>query len=304
MLFRYPGGKKKLTSQISNRIIRYYNDNDCWNTLEYVEPFAGSLSIGLTLLNYKIIKNICINDKDPGISALWTSVISYPKYLCEFISSFSPSIDAFYNYKKYFENIENISKEEKKALFVEIAFRKLALHQMSYSGLGVKAGGPIGGRTQSSNYKIDCRWNAKLLKRNIHKYFNILSQTNIRYNKCSSYGWSKIIKDCKNSFIYLDPPYYNKGSELYQFSFSEYNHRKLSETLKKIKFPWLLSYDHSEEIKKLYSWAKSVEIDNTCTINGPNKKIELLITSPEYGCLLDSLKEEDMFNKETEKCLD
>ncbi len=298
MLFRYPGGKKKLVSQIAGRIRCYYDEKMCWNRVEYVEPFAGSLSVGLTLLNYKIIKNVCINDKDPGISALWTSVLRYPEKLCEYISYFSPTTEAFYNYKKYFGDIKSVSKEEKKAtrICVEIGFRKLALHQMSYSGLGVKAGGPIGGKTQNSNYKIGCRWNPKLLKKNINKYHNLLVKTILRYKKCSSYGWLKILNDCKDSFIYLDPPYYEKGSELYQFSFSEYNHKKLSEVLKKIKYPWLLSYDYADEIKELYSWGKWVEIDNTCTINGPNKKTELLITSPKYENLLRPLKEEDIFN--------
>ena len=41
---------------------------------------------------------------------------------------------------------------------VDIGFKKLAIHQISYSGLGTMSGGPLGGAGQKSQYKIDCRW--------------------------------------------------------------------------------------------------------------------------------------------------
>jgi len=44
---------------------------------------------------------------------------------------------------------------------LDVGFKKLAIHQISYSGLGTKSGGPLGGKSQESIYKIDCRWSPK-----------------------------------------------------------------------------------------------------------------------------------------------
>ena len=42
-------------------------------------------------------------------------------------------------------------------------FMKIAVHQLSYSGLGLRSGGPLGGRSQASPYKIDCRWSPEYI---------------------------------------------------------------------------------------------------------------------------------------------
>jgi len=58
----------------------------------------------------------------------------------------------------------------------------------------------------------------------------------------------------ENTLIYLDPPYFNKSSELYTNSYKEQDHIRLSKVIQnKIKHKWVLSYDGVSEILDLYS---------------------------------------------------
>ena len=101
---------------------------------------------------------------------------------------------------------------------------------------------------------------------------------------------SDVIKD--DIFIYLDPPYYDKGGELYQFSFTEEDHNRMSKFLRDLDKPWLLSYDFCDAIKELYSWAFISKINVKCTINtktGSRNKPECLIMNKKYKKLIENI---------------
>jgi DNA adenine methylase len=301
MSFRYPGGKSKIKKQIIARIRRFYKGH---YDVEYVEPFAGALAIGTTLLKSIPLRKICINDRDPGISAFWNSVINFAPELYKLIDDFTPSVEKFYTFKETLKDesiclhiedlISRFSSE-----YVEFGFMKLAIHQISYSGLGTQSGGPLGGKEQTSNYKIDCRWNAPYIKNKIMRYHFLLQKLQIRGRKCFCSDFSTILRESSNSFVYLDPPYYEKGPELYQFHFRERDHLSLADLLSKMKFPWLLSYDCNDTIKEMYNWASMIELNLNYTINTSRNKKELLIAPVKYKYLLDSVEEEiDIFAEE------
>jgi DNA adenine methylase len=266
------------------------------------------------------IKSVMICDADPAISAFWNAVISAPSFLCRMVEEFEPSVEAFFRFK------ELLTSDEMRTLtfdsswrFVEVGFAKLALHQISYSGLGTMSGGPLGGVNQESEYKIDCRWNPDNIKKNIKEAHKVLSSVDVYRGDCMEIDFScaidlqKELRDWKemgvepeyeieeldSRFFYLDPPYYEKGGELYQYSFNEEDHKRLMNMLKETKHPWLLSYDSAEEIRELYDWACISELSLTYTINAKDKgrqKKEFLIAPPEYSYLLDDLYENDIFN--------
>jgi DNA adenine methylase len=267
--FRYPGGKSRLVSQI----LPYLSKNI--TSSSYREPFFGGGSIGLSLFSKENkIKNIWLNDFDKALSDLWYSVYEHPEELKKLIKEFVPSLESFYSIKSF------LLKDDEQNPIIN-GFNKLAIHQLSYSGLGMKSGGPLGGKLQESKYKIGCRWNSNTLCLGIDRIHNILRKYN---TKITSLDFSKLIQDeSEKSLIYLDPPYYEKGKELYQYSFSEEKHKDLMLLLSKTNHNWVLSYDDNPIIRKLYSWAKIIEIDTTYTINTSSKKKntkkELLILS-------------------------
>jgi DNA adenine methylase len=149
---------------------------------------------------------------------------------------------------------------------------------MSYSGLGLKAGGPIGGKSQTSAYSVSCRWNAGSLIKKITKLRELFSRvdevvvTNV---------------DCQcvlnAELLYLDPPYYIKGNELYHHGFSQSDHENLAAALKARSAPWFLSYDDCEFVRDTYcSPATNYKVwvvPTTYTITSARKRQELLISN-------------------------
>lgn len=271
-LFRYPGGKNKLLEHIHAKL-GLYNLKD----YEYREPFFGGGSVGLSVLQLKNApRKIWLNDKDIGIACLWTAIINFSDELKERILDFSPSVEAFYSIKDSLLKLDQLP--ETKDQIVDIALKKIAIHQISYSGLGVKSGGPLGGQDQKSQYKIDCRWSPQYLCKKIDKINKLFKDVWVRDAVCMSQDFQSVIEnDDSVSFIYLDPPYYEKGNELYQHGFSSKDHERLADTLKQTQHKWLLSYDDCNEIRELYSWAHIEVCIVKYSINGAREKKELLI---------------------------
>jgi len=283
-LFRYPGGKTKLFNIILQKLKERIKNN---NIIEYREPFLGGGSICQYFLKANPLwDKIWINDIDIGIACLWTSILNYPDQLKQKVNDFVPNVSIFHDFKR--ELLLNKTFPVSSKDVIEYGFKKFVVHQLSYSGLGVKAG-PLGGDRQDSKYKIDCRWYPKNICSKIGRTHLMMSCFDVRYNKCSCLDFESMIidEDCR-AIIYLDPPYYVKGNELYQYSFSVEDHQRLSNLLKHTSHKWVLSYDDCPFIKELYSWANLEFIDVTYSINrskekklnkAPNKKAELIITN-------------------------
>jgi DNA adenine methylase len=285
--FRYPGGKTKLRDQIITKLNQISENNN----LEYREPFFGGGSIGLNFIQKNNnINKIWINDLDKGLYSLWTTLINQPNLLKQLVKQFKPSVDKFDILKNELTaNNPDLSDPNEIAAF---GFKKLAIHQISYSGLGTKSGGPLGGREQKSIYKIDCRWSPDYICKKIDNLHNKIKNYKIRTNECTNLDFSKLILDTEHdALIYLDPPYYDKGGDLYQHAFQESDHIRLADALQNTKHKWVLSYDDCPEIRQMYNWATIETIDGvsysiTATKDketGERKsrtKPELLITPP------------------------
>jgi DNA adenine methylase len=274
--FRYPGGKSKIGKIIINKLLAIINNN---KELEYREPFFGGGSIGLNFLkNIPDKNNIWINDYDYGISNLWTSVICFSEELKKRVKNYKPSVESFYELKKDLL----LGSDD----VLDSGFKKLVIHQISYSGLGTRSGGPLGGKKQSSKYKIDCRWSPDYICKRIDEFNLLFSKYKLKENICTKHDFSKLITDCdKMSLLYLDPPYYLKGGDLYQYSFNVKDHYRLSVLLKNTKHHWILSYDDTPEIREMYYWAKIEEINNiNYTIKTSRSKSELLIFPEHSRC--------------------
>ncbi len=254
--FRYPGGKSKLRNQITNKLNLLSTEKG----LEYREPFFGGGSIGLRLLQDKAdLSKIWVNDFDPGVASLWTSLIRHPDQLKFWVKKFTPSVAKFDEFKNELTQNNPVLNTEKQ--IVEFGFKKLAIHQISYSGLGTKSGGPLGGRDQKSDYKIDCRWSPDYICKKIDALNIKFKKLSVRNDCCTQLDFSDLINDTKmDALIYLDPPYYDKGNDLYQCGFQEKDHIRLADCLKKTKHKWLLSYDDCKEVRDLYKWANIEEI--------------------------------------------
>jgi DNA adenine methylase len=155
----------------------------------------------------------------------------------------------------------------------------LAVHQMSYSGLGTMAGGPLGGKNQTSKDKIDSRWSPSRLTRRIDELHALFSRFEIKSEGCTSYDFERVLYGSEPALVYLDPPYFLKGAVCYEYGFSTDDHWRLATVLRSTNHHWVLSYDDCPEIRQLYSWARIQELPVTYSIGGGGtQKTELLIT--------------------------
>lgn len=283
MFFRYPGGKRKLTGSILKYMSYFYSRNKNKNYC-YVEPFFGGGGVGLSLLADRTKaqpRTIWINDYDQALACLWTSVIMYPSRLCKMVNDFVPSTDQFYEIKNILTSGVCISYLTEIDT-IRFGFYKLAIHQISYSGLGTMSGGPLGGQKQQSKYKINSRWNASAICKKIMQINENLRGIKLLNERCTSLDFEEVLRYDQDAFYYLDPPYFDKGSQLYQFPLDLEDHQRLMSNLKSCRNPWLLSYDNCSEIRDLYDWATITEVEANYSINTSRNKKELIIFSPNY----------------------
>ena len=272
--FRYPGGKSKLKKIILSRLHQYSRE-------EYREPFFGGGGVGSSFLAEQSPSSIWINDKDIGISCLWTSVINHPDELKQKVMQFTPSTPTFYLHKNELLNLTTTPEHIDEVVYY--GFIKLAIHQTSYSGLGTKSGGPLGGKEQKSKYKIDCRWSPSYICKKIDKLHKQLSAFAVKNKKCTNCDFEDLIRASGDALLYLDPPYYKKGNDLYQCGFTQQDHERLALSLRESEHDWVLSYDDCDEIRTLYEWANIEEINVNYTITATKEKCgkRLSRTKPE-----------------------
>ena len=115
----------------------------------------------------------------------------------------------------------------------------------------------IGGREQIGLYKIDARFNKQDLINRIQKIASIKDRISLsNLDGLSFIG--QLNKKKEEIFIYLDPPYYQKGADLYMNYYSKEDHKKLSNYVRKLQKKWMVSYDNHDFILNLYSEQKKI----------------------------------------------
>jgi DNA adenine methylase len=265
-MFRYPGGKSRLYKYIAPHLIDRYSGS-------ITIPFIGAGHVTTRFCSDYTPKKIWINDVDPTITAVWKATYFYPFTFLQLISNYKPCVDDFYKFKEELKYISSVVMGVKDV--IDVALKKLVIHQISYSGLGVMAGSPIGGKNQSSKYDVGCRWNSAKLHSRIARVSNNLKKINDL--RITTWDFRSVLKESAG-LTYLDPPYVEKGNDLYNYGFSYEDHWALSEILYE-RDDWVLSYDDCPTVRNFYSWANIDEIDANYSIKGSRKKTELIISN-------------------------
>jgi len=235
---RYPGGKNCIFPFVSS-LISGNNLIGC----NYIEPYAGGAGLALRLLYEEYAESIVINDLDPLVFVFWTVCVSQPDRLVEWIEKTPVTIATWRNCKE-------IIRQRNCAVSFDLASSFFFLNRTNVSG--VLSGGVIGGLQQAGKYKIDARFNKPELIRKIKKIARFASRIEVT-NLDGIKLIEKFISPMRNTFLYLDPPYYGKGSNLYLNAYKDADHERLSKYVRQLSTPWLLSYDNSSFIKSLYT---------------------------------------------------
>jgi DNA adenine methylase len=274
-IIRYPGSKAKLVGAIRQSLPEWMVGK-LWNPPRgalYAEPFFGSGAFGLNVLEHVNPSiEVWINDLDPGMYSLWQSVVHHTRDLVRLVRTFEPTADEFYRLKD--------SDGQSTGSPPLDGFNKIALHRMSMSGFGSMSHGPIGGKSQDGTYTVGCRWTPASIEQAIYNAKETLSR--FKRLRITNSHVRDVVAGCReSSLIYLDPPYYVKGGQLYAHNMKPDEHAELASLLRETSADWRLSYDDCQEIRDFYSWAAFKELEirytNAVTTKRRPKNMELLI---------------------------
>lgn len=243
---RYPGGKGKLTRFVKD-VIRRNNLSDGL----YVEPYAGGAAIAWELLATGIVRRVEINDVSRPVFAFWKSVLDHTDSLCRLILETPVSIDQWDAAKAVFRNHENEDD-------LKLGFSFFFLNRTNRSG--ILNGGIIGGRQQTGRWKIDARYNKSELISRIKKI--ALHRTKIKLFQADAEQFitERASRWSGKTLLYIDPPYYEKGRDLYYNYYNADDHSRIAEIIRKLRgINWIVSYDDVRPIHDLYEGQPSIQ---------------------------------------------
>ena len=239
---RYPGGK----SRFSRLLAEFLELNGLLDGV-YVEPYAGGAGAGLQLLFSQRVKKIILNDADRRIYLFWHSMLSKTEDFIKLINDTPISITEWHRRKQVLENIQDCSD-------LEIAFSTFYLNRCNRSG--ILNAGPIGGQLQTGKWSLDARFNKKELIKRIEKiamFGSRISVYNLDAIKFIEQHILPLALPNNSLLVYLDPPYYSKGDQLYLDYYKEEDHVILAEFINaQVGFKWIVSYDNVPQIRQLY----------------------------------------------------
>lgn len=264
---RYPGGKGRISSFIED-IILLNNLDGC--TL--YELYAGGAGASINLLFTGLCKNIVLNDLDPHIYAFWHSILYDTEQFIKLIYDTEVNVENWKQQKGIYDNYKSHET-------LDVGFSTFFLNRANRSGILYKAG-PIGGFDQTGNYKIDARFNKSDLITRIKRIANKNKYIKIHNKESKSFLKTVFRRQKQNKLVFLAPPYYVQGENLYMNFYDDSDHTELNKTLTNYRSEnWLLTYDNCDRINNLYDDFRRTHLPMSYTLQSKRKSKEVAIFS-------------------------
>ena len=263
---RYPGGKGKLAYYLKG-VIKHNSLLDC----HYIEPFAGGAGVALELLMQEYVHKITINDYDPAIYSFWHSILNNCEEFCEKIHQTEVSMNTWYEQKK-------ILGENSFDDLLSLGFAAFFMNRTNRSG--ILNAGVIGGKAQAGKWKLDVRFNKEDLINRIKKIAAYKDRIVIQNKDTLDLLIDLSMNSHENTLMYLDPPYYVKGQELYRNFYEHQDHVDIKNQL--LQMPilhWVVTYDNAEQIKKIYKGQTTIDFDLQYSAQAKRVGSEVIIFS-------------------------
>jgi DNA adenine methylase len=261
---RYPGGKAKLGPFLGE----LFRANAIIGGI-YAEPYAGGAGAALHLLFRGFASKIFLNDLDTGVAAFWRAILNHNDRFAEKIERVSLNVDEWDRQREIYR--------EGHAGF-DLGFAFFYLNRTNRSG--IMNGGIIGGRDQSGEWGIDARFNRTDLASRVRAIGTLKRSITVTRKDALTFLDSvpEVIVGSKG-LVYLDPPYYAKGPDLYPNFYSHRDHRGIAKYLKRFSVPWLLTYDDCAEIRQMYQHFDVRESELSYSAREVRRGRELVVAS-------------------------
>jgi len=261
---RYPGGKAKLAPFIKGVL----EENRLCDG-HYVEPYAGGAGIGLSLLLTEYSRHVYLNDISYPLYCFWDTVLNDTEYLTRRVANVKVTPPTWRRQK-------SILKSPREHAPREVGFAFLFLNRTNRSG--IVNGGMIGGNSQAGKWKIDARFGRAELIRRIEAIAAYRDRISIYNMDAMAFMQTVTRRVPAKSFIYLDPPYYAKGSRLYTDYYQHDDHKRIAKYVQThVTQPWVVTYDNVDEIALLYSGRRSLTYDLNYSASTHRRGTELML---------------------------
>lgn len=237
----------------------------------YAEPYAGGCGLALQLLYGGHVAEIHINDIDPSVWAFWYCVLNETDAFLAKVEAVDVTIDEWLKQR-------DIHRGQDTSDTLKLGFAAFFLNRTNRSGI-IKDAGVIGGQAQNGPYKIDCRYNRSDLARRISRikrYRDRIRLTNLDALDFLAACERELPGD---ALMFIDPPYYKKGSDLYTSFYRPSDHAILAERVIDLKLPWIVTYDDVPSIRRLYQERRQYCFDINYSLREKRVGTELLIAS-------------------------
>ncbi len=236
---RYPGGKAKLAGYVKEILKK----NELVDG-HYVEAYAGGAAVAIELLLHEYVRHIHVNDISRPLYKFWTSMLMQTDRFARKIRDTRLTVRVWDRHK-------NILRHADEHDDLDVGFAFFFLNRTNRSG--ILNAGVIGGRDQTGNYGIDARYNAKELITRVEAIANLRKRISVSNGDALLFLRRLLPSLPKKSLIYLDPPYYVKGKDLYPDHYGHKDHEQIARYVKGIrKHNWIVSYDDVGSVRKMY----------------------------------------------------
>lgn len=261
---RYPGGKGRLAGFLEGAIRAAG-----WEGCVYSEPFAGGAAAALALLEHGVAREIHINDLDPAIFAFWWAATTETDAFIRRIESTPVDLASWKEQRRIYQGKD---LEEP----FELGFATFFLNRTNRSG--VMNAGVIGGQSQAGRFRIDARYNKRTLIQRIVK----VGELSDKIHATCEEGADFIERQAADAdhFLYVDPPYYQKGASLYMNGLDHADHQRLADVLaKNAGGRWVLTYDDAPEIRHMYKGRYQGTFELPYSAHRAERATELMVFS-------------------------
>jgi len=237
---RYPGGKGALANFM--KLLIQQNDLQDGN---YVEVYAGGAGIAWSLLVEEYVRHVHVNDLSLPVYSFWHSVLFHTDELCRLVRDRRVSMSEWRRQRA-------IMMRPGDHTVVELGFSAFFLNRTNRSG--ILAGGVIGGKRQDGQWKLDARFNKRDLTSRIERIARYASRVSLHNLDAAEFLTSVLPTLPHKTLVYLDPPYFSRGQDLYESHYSKEDHAHIARLVTQcVSLPWVVSYDSAPEVSLLYS---------------------------------------------------